>query len=153
MLSELLIAFPLAKSYMCVGGLDPWATDLTDHERLLALIEDLGPAVAAEFATAKRPGAYGKVKPREGFAWPWRVKKMRLWRLERLDQPLWLGEDGVIYRGEGPMANFDRPDFWQRAEIERRGVSGLERIVVALSEPDGPMAAPIALRRGNGVEM
>ena len=143
MFFQLMVAVPLARSFMTCEEVDLDGPDVSPHQLLLMNIEERGLAVAAQFAEAKRPGAYGKVKPRDGFSWPWRTKKLRLWRL-LLVHPLWLGADGVIYRGYGPAADFyDRPDYWMRAEIERRGIDGLERVWEALADPDGQSNASI----------
>lgn len=75
----------------------------------------------------------GRVYLRHKVPWPWRTRKVRMWRIVNLSQPLWLGDDGVIYRACGPWVFADYPTYWMRAEIERRSEKGLERILEALT--------------------
>lgn len=105
---------------------------------------------------AKGGGSYIKVYPRDKLHWPWRGKKVKMWRLTHLQQPLWLGEDGVIYRGEGLRAFKDLPDYCERAETWRRGLDGLQRVLASLTteHPCGPIGASAEVRtQGNGAEI
>ena len=123
------------------------------------LLTQIGMALpdAVKAFEAKGGGSYIKVYPRNKLHWAWRGKKVKMWRLTHLWQnPLWLGEDGVIYRGEGPLAFDHRPDFCQRAEIELRGLDGLQRVLDALTinHPCGPTGAPVEMSpQGNGAEI
>jgi hypothetical protein len=98
----------------------------SQHEQLLAQIKEFGAAAIVKFGN--RPRRYITVYPRDKIHFPWRGKRVGMWRLEKCSNPLWLGDDNVIYRGEGPMTCDDRPDYCEIAEIERRQIEGLERV-------------------------
>lgn len=63
----------------------------------------------------------------------WRGRKVHLGRIYGLSQPLWLGVDGVIYRGYGKNAG-TYPDYCMVAEIEKRTLEGLARVLDALND-------------------
>lgn len=106
--------------------------ELTEHDLLLQLI----PAAALNAAENLADNAdylTGVVFPRYQARFRWRGREVRLWRLD-LVHPLWLGADGEIYRGydidrwDGP----EYPHYLMLAEIERRGVVGLRRVLKAV---------------------
>lgn len=74
-----------------------------------------------------------RVFPRHRARFRWRGRDMRLWRLD-LVHPLWLGADGEIYRGyEIDMWDGrEYPRYLMLAEIELRGIKGLERVLNAV---------------------
>ena len=96
----------------------------------------LGPEVVAYATTSNLWTVYGKTRPRGLVRFPWRTRRMQLWRLEQLVHPLWLGQDGVIYRAyeaDGYSSMWSEPyHHWLRAELEFRNVTGLERVLNAL---------------------
>ena len=100
---------------------------------LLAEIEKVG-RVAAEHLDATSASTTVNIAfPRGKARFPWRGKKMRIWRLD-LRHPLWLGHDGLIYRGYD-VDSLDEEEFPQyllRAEIDLRGVKGLQRVLAAV---------------------
>ncbi len=106
---------------------------LSTHDQLLKNIAEAGRQLAYEYAvTGDRSHKLGKIRPR---TWHWRLShsyKLKLWRIEPLYHPLWLGEDGLVYRGYGPWADTDWPSYWMRAELELRSDSGLKRVLGAL---------------------
>lgn len=53
---------------------------------------------------------------------------VRATKLKRLHRPLWLGDDGYIYREMGPF--FDR--YWIRAKLKKRDVIGIRYITERL---------------------
>lgn len=114
-------------------------------EVLLAEIEKLGPEVVAYATTSNLRSVQGRVKPRYKMRFPWRTRYMRLWRLDQLIHPLWLGQDGVIYRAYDSYGNSNidsEPEhYWLRAELEFRGVAGLERVLNALKALE-PVTTP-----------
>lgn len=110
--------------------------DASPKEVLLAEIAKLGPEVVAYATTSNLRTVNGKTKPRDLIRFPWRTRRMQLWRLEQLVHPLWLGQDGFIYRAyeaDGYSSKWSEPDHhWLRAELELRNVAGLERVLNAL---------------------
>ena len=110
--------------------------DASPKEVLLAEIAKLGPEVVAYATTSNLWTVYGKTRPRGLVRFPWRTRRMQLWRLEQLVHPLWLGQDGVIYRAyeaDGYSSMWSEPyHHWLRAELEFRNVTGLERVLNAL---------------------
>jgi hypothetical protein len=128
------------------GILGEFPQEPTEEDRLLAEIEQAIPGAVKAFQE-RGGGSYIKVYPRGKFHWPWRGKKVKMWRLSYLDQPLWLAADGAIDRGEGVHAFNDWPDFCEPAEIEKRNAKDLERFLDALTihHPCGPIEAHAAM--------
>lgn len=126
--------------------------DASPKDQLLNEIQRLGREMVAYATTSELESMYGKVRPRDKIWFPWRTRRMTLWRLEQLWHPLWLGEDGVIYRGYdssgGSRYWLESPDYWLRAEIELRSESGLKRVLDALKTLE-----PTAGSLGSGAEM
>ena len=105
-----------------------------NKERLLAEIEMAGKEAVNRLAHDSTY-TWSVMFPRGKARIRWRGQKMRFWRLN-LVRPLWLGDDGVIYRGydidRWPDEEF--PQYLVRAEIELRGVGGLQRVLRAVRE-------------------
>lgn len=73
----------------------------------------------------------GLVVPRTGWFKFLRNRRRRLWRIHGLRRPLWIGEDGEIYRRYSRQ--YYQKAVWRRAEIEKRQTTeGLIRVLTAL---------------------
>jgi len=114
-----------------------------DMAERLTLLDQI-PKAAKLFVLTLDPAdaIVGKIYP-PGRLLPW-PKKLLLWRLEGLEQPLWIGSDGVIYRAYdewgGSNARLFREGiakahYWRVAEIENRKIAGLKRLLHILT-PD-----------------
>ena len=126
----------------------------SEHEHLLIQIRLAGNAAAQRAVDEDLQSRVGIILPRDKMVLPWRIKLKRLWRLEALRHPLWLCEDGGIYRAyirEGTGARSAWPSYWMRAELERREPEGLQRVLRALESFAAPPAE--APTHGNGVEI
>lgn len=101
---------------------------------LLAEI-DAASRAAAEQLVSDANCTMGTVFPRGRARFRWRGRQVRIWRLN-LRHPLWLGEDGVIYRGYevDTWDGWDFPHYLLAAEIELRGIRGLQRVLRAVRE-------------------
>lgn len=113
-----------------------------EHTGLLCQIDDAARLAVPTFDPAD--ATFGKVYTHLFLGLIYlRSKRLHLWRLWGLAQPLWLGSDGVIYRafteegrssprcfGEGTPD----PHHWKPARIERRKIAGLRRLLAVLNK-------------------
>lgn len=85
--------------------------------------------------TVKRKQGLGNVRKRTRWHMlprQWHRKQVYVYFLE-LYHPLWLGEDGVIYREYADMVG---NSYFMEAEIWRRDDDGLQRVLNALRKLD-----------------
>lgn len=125
-------------------------TELSKHDLLLVQIYMAAQDAAEYLATSDANYLMSVVFPRYKARFRWRGRAVRLWRLD-LVHPLWIGADGEIYRGYDvdTWEDWEYPQYLMRAEIEHRGIKGLERVlraVQALVPPIAPDARELHFR-------
>ena len=100
---------------------------------LLAEIEKAGKASAEHLADTSALTTMNIAFPRGRARFPWRGREVRIWRLD-LQRPLWLGNDGIIYRGYDVdrLEDEEFPQYLLPAEIDLRGIKGLQRVLTAV---------------------
>ena len=118
--------------------LEEFETDLTPtrEETLLIKIRQQGEDLAPTMPPSA-PGTfrhYGKIRRRTR----WHMvspfsKRLRIWYLY-LYHPLWLGEDGKVYR---EYVDLIGSSYFMEAELHLRDAEGLERVSEALQHLEG----------------
>ena len=121
--------FPLFYQFMTLEEFD---TDLYPaHEEQLLQIRKQGEELVPKLLAS--PGAwleqYGRTRRRSRWHMlPFGGRRQRIWYLN-LYHPLWLAEDGKVYRGYESLTG---SSYFMEAELHLRDAEGLERVSVAL---------------------